>query len=90
MKRALDWVFKSRETGRITIWQWPNPPLWVWLAASVLANVVKNGPAHTPMSGIATVALAVWAVLEIVRGVNPFRRAVGALVLAGLLLRVFS
>jgi hypothetical protein len=34
------------------------------------------------VDGVAGVALAVWAVDEIVRGVNPWRRILGAAVLA--------
>lgn len=85
MKEAVDWVFKSRETGKITLAQWPNIPLWAFIAASVLAALVKNGSAHTLFSVLAAIALAVWAVLEIVKGVNPFRRGLGAVVLVGMI-----
>lgn len=85
MKNAVDWLFKSRETGKITIAQRPNIPLWGFIAASVLAALVKNGSAHTVFSVISAIALAAWAVLEIAKGVNPFRRALGAVVLLGMI-----
>jgi hypothetical protein len=40
----------------------------------------------TGVSIVAGVSLAVWAVLEIARGDSPFRRVLGAVVLAGALL----
>jgi hypothetical protein len=85
VKNAVDWLFKNRETGEITIWQWPNIPLWAFIAASVLAALVKNGSAHGVFSVLAAIALVVWAVLEIMKGVNPFRRGLGAVVLIGMI-----
>jgi hypothetical protein len=77
----VDWVFRDRKTGKIVIAQLPNIPLIVWLAASVLA-VVTTGTLHTILHYTATVALVVWAGDELLRGVNPFRRLLGAVVLA--------
>ncbi|MEL7210840.1 MAG: hypothetical protein AAGK32_21830, partial [Actinomycetota bacterium] len=31
----VDWLFRDRTTGRITIAQPPNPPLWIFLASVV-------------------------------------------------------
>jgi hypothetical protein len=81
VKKAVDWLFKSRETGKITIAQWPNIPLWGFIAATGLHIFVS----WDPLKWVATLALAIWAALEIVKGVNPFRRAVGAVVLIAVL-----
>ena len=78
-RRAGRWLFASRRTGRITIAQLPNVPLAIFLVARV-GNVVRES---TLLQVIATVALAWWAIDEIVRGVNPWRRILGAVVLAG-------
>lgn len=83
MKKAVDWLFKSRETGKITIWQMPNVPLWIYIAATVLHIFVNSDP----LKWVAMVALVVWAGLEVVKGVNPFRRGLGAVVLLGVLIR---
>jgi hypothetical protein len=72
------WAFQSRTTGRTTIVQWPNAPLWVWIASTLLRRL-------TPVSGglddllriAALVGLAVWAALEVWSGVNPWRRLLG-------------
>ncbi|HUR79054.1 MAG TPA: hypothetical protein VMZ22_13985 [Acidimicrobiales bacterium] len=74
MRRALRWLFVDRTTGRIVVAQWPNVPLWIYIVATILR-----------WSLIASVALAVWAILEIVKGVNPFRRLLGGLVILGML-----
>jgi hypothetical protein len=85
--QVVDWLFRDRRTGRIVVAQWPNPPLWVWIGATVLRRLLDPDPgttARTTLDLVAGVALAVWAVDEIVRGVNPWRRALGAVVLAAM------
>ena len=89
--RAFDWAFRDRRTGRVVIAQAPNAPLVVFLVAAVARRVLDlEGSAGTVVGAVATGALVVWATDEVVRGVNPFRRALGAVVggvtLVGLLL----
>lgn len=77
------WLFENRETGRITVAQMPNLPLAIFLAAAGLRMLFH--PRHAfgvVVSVVATGALLWWALAEIVRGVNPFRRILGGLVVA--------
>jgi hypothetical protein len=84
----LDWLFRSRRTGRITLAQIPNRPLGAWLLASALTWVAHpQGWVRGVLQIIASAALALWAADEALRGVNPFRRLLGVTVLAWL---VFS
>ena len=86
----IDWLFRSRETGRITIAQMPNLPLWIFIVAAALRAVLDpTGGARTALDVVATGALVWWAVDEIARGVNPWRRILGGIVLAGQVLRAF-
>ena len=81
--RVVDWWFRNRRTGAITIAQLPNPPLWMFIGATALRVALSpTGGTATALHVVSTVALAVWAVLEVVRGVNPFRRLLGGVVLA--------
>ena len=83
---VIDWAFRDRRTGRIVIAQWPNAALLVWIAAGVVRAVVDPaGGWGTALQVVATLALGWWAVDEIVRGVNPWRRLLGGIVLAGVL-----
>ncbi len=77
-------MFENRETGKLTVAQWPNVPLAAFLV-TLAARVVFHpaGTAGHVLHAVGTVALVVWAVDEIVRGVNPFRRLLGALVVIG-------
>lgn len=83
MSRFLQWFFVSRQTGRITIAQAPNLVLWIVIAAAALRWLL-------PMSGTPALVLdvafkgglVVWALDELFRGVNPWRRCLGAAVLA--------
>lgn len=71
------------------VMQFPNAPLLVALAASVLGRVC--GDAARPYFD-ATFALlaAVWAYLELTAGSNAFRRVLGAGFLVYLVVRVGS
>jgi hypothetical protein len=81
-RRPVDWLFRNRRTGALTVAQWPNLPLAVFLAAEIAGRFAHPaGGAGTTLRVVATVALVVWALDEIVRGVNPFRRVLGAAVL---------
>ena len=75
----VDWLFRDRETGAITIAQAPNLPLWVFLAAWLLLAVFDpSGWLGTVLEVVRILGLAIWAGLEVWSGVNPFRRILGA------------
>ncbi len=82
---VIDWALRDRRTGRIVVAQRPNTALIVWIAASVvLALSDPDGTWGVSLRVVATVALSWWAVDEVIRGVNPWRRLLGAVVFAGL------
>jgi len=81
----LGWMFRSRTTGRITVAQLPNWPLATWLLATVVLWLVDpQGWFRTGLTIVASLTLAGWAVDEVLRGVNPFRRLLGGTVLVWL------
>jgi hypothetical protein len=81
---VVDWALRDRRTGRIVVAQWPNAALVVWLTATVAGALLDlDGRWGQALRVVATVALTWWAVDEIARGVNPWRRLLGAVVLAG-------
>jgi len=86
-RSAADWLFRERRTGRIVIWQFPNVPLLAWLAATVV-RMLTHGAFATTFGYIGTAALTYWAGDEIARGVNPFRRLVGVVVLTGIVVHL--
>ena len=86
----IDWLFRNRHTGRITIVQLPNVPLGLFLVASGLRWLFDpSGGLRTALEVLATAGLLWWAVDEVVRGVNPWRRILGGAVLAGQVVRLF-
>ena len=83
---VVDWLFRDRETGRITFAQFPNPALWAFIVSVVLRWIVPDGTVfHVVLDGLGFAALAWWALDELFRGVNPWRRLLG---LAGLVVVV--
>lgn len=82
-KTIVDEVFRDKE-GHIVIWQWPNLPLWTWIIATALGFILKGTP-KTVVSGIGSIALVIWGILEVGWGKSLFRRLVGGAVLISIL-----
>jgi hypothetical protein len=79
----FNWLFRDRRTGRITVAQFPNVPLGIFLAASILRRLLAPaGSLDASLRVIATGGLIWWAGDELLRGVNPWRRLLGGGVLA--------
>ena len=79
---VVGWWFRSRETGRITVAQLPNLALGIYVVAWASRKVLDpTGTLDTVLAVVAGAALLWWALDEIIRGVNPFRRVLGGAVL---------
>jgi hypothetical protein len=83
------WWFEDRRTGRIVVAQFPNwPILGIGIAWVVRAVADRGSTVHDAASAAVTVLWIWWAGDELLRGVNPFRRVLGAGVLAWQLARL--
>jgi len=79
--------FKNGDTGKWAVVQFPNLPLAIFLIATLVRVVAHpRSGAGTALSVVGAVSLSWWSVDEIARGDSPFRRVLGAVVLAGVLL----
>lgn len=75
----INWLFRNRETGHLTVAQFPNLALWIFIMAALVRAVFSPaGDVGTAIDVIAMAALAWWAIDELIRGVNPWRRFLGA------------
>ncbi len=84
----LDRLFRDSE-GKIVIWQWPNAPLWAWIASTVLGYGLHGTP-KILIGYIGSAALYVWAMLELTQGITLFRRILGSVVMVVLTISIFS
>ncbi|MEG4275520.1 MULTISPECIES: hypothetical protein [unclassified Microcoleus] len=80
----FDRTFRDSE-GKIVIAQMPNLPLSVGIVASLLTLVVTTGKVNLGLDLVAFGSLFTWAWEELFQGVNYFRRALGLIVLVGLI-----
>jgi hypothetical protein len=81
VRQLLEWLFRNRQTGKITIAQPPNLVVWIVILAGILLWIWHPaGKARGALTIIFKGGLVVWAADEIVRGVNPWRRCLGAAV----------
>lgn len=75
---TLNWWFRDRGTGEIVIAQFPNVALWIFLGSVVVrAFVADRTQTDSAAAWVGAGALAWWAVDEVIRGVNPWRRVLG-------------
>ncbi len=82
VRRLLLWCFRNRETGAITVAQTPNLALSIFLVATAILWLAHpTGAILTMAKVVAAGSLIVWALDEVVRGVNPWRRFLGVAVL---------
>ncbi len=72
--------FWEDKTGRLVIWQSPNIWLSVWFISMIINWIMSN----KILGYISLVSLTIWAILEIFKGVNYFRRLLGLVVLTSL------
>ncbi len=72
---------------RFPVVQWPNPPLWIALAAGIAARLT-SGTVRRDAALTFRLAMIVWAYDELARGSNWFRRVLGAGVLARVVLEL--
>lgn len=85
----LEWAFRNRRTGRITIGQMPNVALGLFLVASLARWWLRPSGGFGRALNVVTIsALVVWAADEVVRGVNPWRRFLGGSVLTWTVVRL--
>ncbi|MGL9619937.1 hypothetical protein QRQ56_18140 [Bradyrhizobium sp. U531] len=81
-RQVLQWFFRNRETGVITIAQWPNLLLWIVISAGLLLWIWPNtSKISVGLTIIVKGGLIIWGADEIIRGVNPWRRCLGAAVI---------
>ena len=71
-RQVLQWFFRNRQTGAITVAQAPNLVLWIVIIAAVARWIWPSaGTFSLACTVVVTGGVIVWAVDEIVRGVNP-------------------
>jgi hypothetical protein len=73
--------FFTDKHGKLAIAQFPNAPLIIWILATIVAHIVHTGVIHGIARIAALIALIIWAVMEIISGLSPFRRVLGGAVL---------
>lgn len=75
--------------ARYPVVQAPNAPLAVGLAGLLITPLLEGTP-HDVARGVTVTAFVAWALLEVARGDNAFRRVLGAGVLAYIVVRAVT
>jgi hypothetical protein len=82
-RHGVDRFFRNPETGKVAVVQLPNLPLVLFLVLRSIELVLSpEGWVADVLHWGGTAALTWWSVDEVARGSSPFRRVLGALVLA--------
>ena len=88
IQRAFQKFVRDKE-GRIAVWQTPNLPLVAWIVFKMLSMVVAQKNLQDGFSLISSAFLFTWAFLEMTEGDSYFRRVIGLVVFAALLVGFF-
>lgn len=72
-------IFKTKSGDRVIV-QRPNPPILLALVAWVLSKIT-DGSLSEFLAVVAAALLIIWSTLEIIWGVNTWRRILGVVVL---------
>ena len=86
---SFRWWFENRETGTTTVAQPPNRALVVAVGGWVVAALLGGAPG-TFGRWVSTLGFVWWGGDELIRGVNPWRRLLGTVVLAWQIVRLFG
>jgi hypothetical protein len=78
--RAFDWTFRDRR-GRVVIGEPANTSIKLFAGGALVSLALPHGRLRSAAGKFATAALTVWALGELFRGANPFRRSSGAIAL---------
>ena len=70
--------------GKLVVFQRPNPPLVVWIAARIIETVLHVGSPKRLVEAVAFGALFTWGWLELFSGSAYIRRVLGMVVLVAL------
>lgn len=76
--------------GNTVLLQWPNIPLFGWMACKLISMLAPASSLKVGTEQIGSAFLFTWAFLEITQGVNYFRRALGIIIMTGLILSYLS
>lgn len=74
--------------GDVVIWQAPNAFLIGWALLTLVSLFLNSGNVADIFSWLGTASIVIWTLLEIFKGVNYFRRTLGAVVLILILISI--
>ena len=78
LRSLFDWFFRDRRTGKILVAHVPNLPILLWMTTVLARQITDQGTtADALLAWAGSFTLAWWALDEVVRGVNPWRRVLG-------------
>ena len=78
LRSLFEWFFRDRRTGKIVVAHLPNLPILLWMATVLARRFIDQGTtAEVLLAWAGSFTLAWWALDEVFRGVNPWRRVLG-------------
>jgi len=88
-QKFIDRCIKDRE-GKIVLGQTPNIPLIFFLFLTIITALLPDGQLKSSMSQVATCFAFIWAYLELIEGINYFRKVLGGTVIIFIVVNIFS
>ena len=78
------------KNNKIVLWQRPNLLIIGWFLCILAARLFHTKHLHTGVANLGTGLLFVWAYLETTQGASHFRRLLGIIVAAAIVMHYFN
>ncbi|MCA9385651.1 hypothetical protein KC717_03310 [Candidatus Dojkabacteria bacterium] len=88
-KSFIDKCFKDKD-GVVVIGQFPNIPIMAWFVITVIALLIPSELWSSKFHALAQMFLFIWAYLELVSGVNYWRRFLGLIGVGYVVITLFG
>lgn len=87
VKKFINWLFINRETQNYTFGQKPNVSLIAFIISKAVELIVENESVTQIAAWASAGFILWWGADEIIRGVNPWRKILGSVVLFAYFIR---
>ncbi len=79
--------FVTDDRGKTAILQKPNFLLTLWFITLLIDRYSKSMNVKSVLDVVSFASLSAWIILEVTEGSSPFRRVLGAVILAYLIIK---
>jgi len=82
-------AFFQDKDGHTVLWQSPNPLLYGWIVFKIVGMIVTKGRLRSGSEHLSTAFIFAWSYFEVTKGASSFRRLLGLVIMAMVVISFF-